>query len=127
LKLLLDTNIVIMLAQNDGRMPAGYTALLENAETNAFVSTIALWEMGIKYRSGKLELFNSPQQIAALLPGWGVSILALEAAHTVADSSLPAQLKDPFDRMLVSIAQVERMTFLTTDAKLLNHPLAWRP
>jgi PIN domain nuclease of toxin-antitoxin system len=127
LRLLLDTNVIIMLAQNDGRMSAAFTALLALADTQAFVSTIAFWEIGIKSRSGKLELFDRPEQIMAYMPGWGIEVLALTSTHATADSDLPASLKDPFDRMFVAIAEIEQMKFLTTDAKLLEHPLAWRP
>jgi PIN domain nuclease of toxin-antitoxin system len=127
LRLLLDTNIIIMLAQNDCRMPSACKALLAQPETEAVVSTIAFWEIGIKYRSGKLELFNTPDELRAYMPDWGIEVLALTSRHAVADPALPAPLKDPFDRMLVAIAEVEQMRFLTTDAKLLDHHLAWRP
>jgi PIN domain nuclease of toxin-antitoxin system len=127
LRLLLDTNIIIMLAMDDGRMPSAFQALLARSETEAVVSTIAFWEIGIKFRSGKLELFNTPEEVRSYMPDWGIEVLPLTSGHAVADPDLPALLKDPFDRMLVAIAEVEDMKFLTTDAKLLDHPLAWRP
>lgn len=127
MRLLLDTNIVIMLAQNDGRMSSDYTALLARSDTKATVSTIAFWEIGIKYRSGKLKLFTTPEDVMSYMPAWGIDVLALRSAHATADPDLPASLKDPFDRMFVAIAEVEQINFLTTDTKLRDHPLAWRP
>jgi PIN domain nuclease of toxin-antitoxin system len=127
LRLLLDTNVIIMLAHNDGRMSNAFAVLLARADTQAFVSTIAFWEIGIKSRSGKLELFDRPEQIIAYMPGWGIEVLALTSTHAVADPALPVSVKNPFDRMFVAIAEVEQMKFLTTDAKLVDHPLAWRP
>ncbi|MGF1549428.1 MAG: hypothetical protein ACFBQW_02680 [Sphingomonadaceae bacterium] len=35
--------------------------------------------------------------------------------------------RDPFDRLLLAICQVERLRLLTTDQRLADHPLAWRP
>ena len=56
-----------------------------------------------------------------------IGIRSLSATHAISDPALPDGLKDPFDRMIVAIAEIESTGFLTTDAKLLDHPLAWRP
>jgi len=127
LRLLLDTNIVILAALQDGRMPSRFMSLLGDSETDPFVSSIALWEIGIKYRQGKLDLSMSPAELLDLLPLWRIRVLQLTGSYAIHDPDLPKDLKDPFDRMFVAIAERERMTFLTTDAKLLDHPLAWRP
>ncbi len=37
-------------------------------------------------------------------------------------AQLPAQHKDPFDRLLVAQALVEGITLLTSDAQLTNYP-----
>jgi PIN domain nuclease of toxin-antitoxin system len=127
LRLLLDTNILIMIAQEDPRLPADYVTLLGQDTTDAATSTIAVWEIGIKHRLGKLALSMTPEALADLLPTWQIRILPLLTGHALHDPDLAKDLKDPFDRMFVAIAERERMNFLTTDKALHDHPLAWRP
>jgi PIN domain nuclease of toxin-antitoxin system len=45
----------------------------------------------------------------------------------LAEVSLDPKIRDPFDRMFIAVAEQQRLQFLTTDAKLRDHPLAWRP
>jgi PIN domain nuclease of toxin-antitoxin system len=126
-RLLLDTNIVIMVAEGGRRLSQAHAALLAHDETIGFVSAVSLWELAIKYRSGKLKLAMTPDQLRELLPQWRMGTLWLSPVHAVTDPDLPPAFKDPFDRMFVAVAERERMTFLSTDAKLLDHPLAWHP
>jgi PIN domain nuclease of toxin-antitoxin system len=127
LRLLLDTNIVVMLLEDGDRLSPAYRHVIEDAANELQTSVISFWEMAIKYRSGKLALAVSPDGFRDEIERWGIGILRLDSSHATADSDLPASLKDPFDRMFVAIAEIEQMKFLTTDAKLLEHPLAWRP
>jgi len=127
LKVLLDTNVLIMVVQGGVRLSKPMTALLADRDTQAFVSAVSLWEMAIKYRSKKLTLPRGPDAIAAGLRSIRMAPLSLHSHYAVADANLPVELKDPFDRMIVAIAEIENWTLLTTDAKLLDHPLAWRP
>ena len=45
----------------------------------------------------------------------GVAGLAVEHTHTLQVANLPPHHRDPFDRLLVAQAQVERLTILTAD------------
>jgi PIN domain nuclease of toxin-antitoxin system len=44
--------------------------------------------------------------------------LAVEHAHALRVGELPAHHADPFDRLLVAQAQLERMTLMTADPKI---------
>jgi PIN domain nuclease of toxin-antitoxin system len=127
LRLLLDTNIVVMLLEDGDRLSPAHRRLIEDDRSELHTSVISLWEMAIKYRSGKLALAVAPGGFRDELERWGIAILRLEPSHAVADADLPVTLKDPFDRMFVAIAEAEQIDFLTTDKQLLDHPLAWRP
>ena len=52
----------------------------------------------------------------------GYRELAVTGAHATAVDLLPAVHKDPFDRMLVTQAQIEGMTLLTSDALVARYP-----
>ena len=56
----------------------------------------------------------------------GIDPLAIEHAHASA-SRLPPHHSDPFDRLLIAQAQLERCAFLTADAQLVEYEvdLVW--
>jgi len=127
LNILLDTNIVIMLSEYRERLPETYLKFLTDPATRAFVSVVSLWEMSIKYRSGKLVMALPPDEVVAALPSWRVNALPLSAQHAISDTTLHPGHKDPFDRMILAVAHCENLALMTTDRALLDHPLAWRP
>ena len=47
--------------------------------------------------------------------------------HALALADLPAHHKDPFDRILVAQAQVEKLTLVTADDKIKAYavPILW--
>jgi PIN domain nuclease of toxin-antitoxin system len=65
---------------------------------------------------GRLELPTPPETlIPEHLRRSGVVGLAIEHAHALRVSALPAHHRDPFDRVLVAQAQVESLAILTAD------------
>jgi len=48
--------------------------------------------------------------------------LPITSAQTAAVRDLPPIHKDPFDRMLIAQASVERITLLTIDRKVAQYP-----
>ncbi len=124
---LLDTNILIMVLQHGVRLTQAQRNFLLDAETELVVSTVCIWEMTIKWRKGKLALSVPPQQVEPVLGAMRIGILPFDLRHGVADPQIDRALKDPFDRIVAAIAEQEHIPFMATDAKLLNHPLAWHP
>ena len=127
MRLLLDTNVVIMLIEGGARLSPTMLGELVDRQSILFVSAVSLWEMAIKHRSGKLTLAFDPSVLQARLGSLGISVLPLSPVHAVADAQLAKEHKDPFDRMIAAVAEIEVMVMVTTDAKLIDHPLAWRP
>ncbi len=127
MKVLLDTNVLIMVVQGGTRLSSAMAALLADRDTQSFVSAVSIWEMSIKYRLGKLTLPRGPAAIVEGLRSIRIAPLSLHATYAAEDSDLPETVKDPFDRMIMAIAEREQWTLLTTDRALLDHPLAWRP
>jgi PIN domain nuclease of toxin-antitoxin system len=56
--------------------------------------------------------------IAARLAHYGIEAFPLALDHVLAAANLPAHLRDPFDRMLVAQAQVERLPIVTRDPQI---------
>jgi PIN domain nuclease of toxin-antitoxin system len=88
-------------------------ASLENA---LYFSAASSWEIAIKCAIGKLKLPESPERyVPARLESQGMVGMPVEHVHALRVASLPDHHRDPFDRLLVAQAQIEKMTLLTTD------------
>jgi PIN domain nuclease of toxin-antitoxin system len=113
-RLLLDTHVLLWWLTDDGRLGPGIRSLLESRTTEATVSSVCVAEISIKSRLGKLP---SQPDLLEELEVQGFGELPFTHAHAVALQRLPMHHRDPFDRMLVVQAQVERMTLVTADAR----------
>ena len=80
-----------------------------------FVSAVSLWEIWLKQSLGKLRL---PVDFTEKLRAEFFESLPLTASQTQQVSLLPWHHRDPFDRMLVAQALVEKLTLLTADDAL---------
>ncbi|MEK6608480.1 MAG: type II toxin-antitoxin system VapC family toxin [Myxococcota bacterium] len=116
-KLLLDTcTFLWMLGESERLGPRARDALLDSSR-QVFLSAASSWEIAIKVRLGKLRLLGSPGAlIPAQLDRNGITPLAVEHAHALATAELAAHHRDPFDRLLIAQARIERMTLVTPDA-----------
>ena len=65
-------------------------------------------------------------KIPAVIEGYRMPLMAVEARHVLAEAQPPPPTRDPFDRLLLAICAVEEMRLLTTDGALAGHDLAWR-
>ena len=86
-----------------------------NPENTVFVSAMSLWEIWLKQSLGKLRL---PGDFTERLDAESFENLPLLASQTRQVSMLPWCNRDPFDRMLIAQAQVERLVLLTGDGPL---------
>lgn len=102
--------------------------LLRSPENQLFVSAASAWEIAIKYSIGRLPL---PAEPSVLIPKWlaesQVSPLAIEHSHAAHVASLPPHHRDPFDRLLVAQAQIERLPIMTADRALVEYDVELLP
>lgn len=116
MRLLLDTHVWLWLRTEPGRLEEPALKLVEDPGTDLYLSAASAWEIAIKYRLGKLPLPRSPAEyVPERMRTSGTLPLAVEHAHAVHVASLPLHHRDPFDRLLVAQAQVERMRLVTAD------------
>jgi PIN domain nuclease of toxin-antitoxin system len=91
--------------------------LIEDQANQKYVSVGSLWEIAIKVSIGRLALsapFDTllPQQLGMN----GFELLNLEVAHAAALINLPFHHRDPFDRLLIAQAMVEKMPIVSMDS-----------
>lgn len=110
-RLLLDTHVALWWWANDKRLaPIAREAIAE--ATLVFVSAASAWEIAIKSALGRVRL---PRSFADGVQQAGFIELPVAFAHAAATEFLPAHHADPFDRMLLAQAKVERLVLVTHD------------
>ena len=122
---LLDTNALIIALRGhlaDLKLTESSMEILQT-ERELYVSVVALWEMAIKVRIGKLTLDCSISDIAKECEQVGITILPMKIEYIDKTTELPLMddHKDAFDRFMISVAAVEGMTLITTDGKIRSH------
>ena len=108
--LLLDTHVVLWWLE-DGQLDSATKDRLD-VDSEIFVSSATVWEVGIKQALGKLTGEGS---LAEQVRDSGFAVLSISADHAIAASVLPLHHRDPFDRMLIGQALVEGLTIMTRD------------
>ncbi|MCA1752806.1 MAG: type II toxin-antitoxin system VapC family toxin [Flavobacteriales bacterium] len=87
MKLLIDTHAVIWFITEDKELPRKVKSIIEDRENSCYVSIASLWEMGIKYALGRLELKPNLKKIFELIDDSGITILPITSAHILRGST----------------------------------------
>jgi PIN domain nuclease of toxin-antitoxin system len=116
MNVLLDTCALLALA--DGELPRGAASALRKAP-EAFVSVVSAWEVAIKAAGGKLRLKEPPARwFLGLAERYELREVPLDAGIACAAAALPLLHRDPFDRVIVALAQAHGLTVLTSDENI---------
>lgn len=124
MKLLLDTHVALWWLADDDRVGGDAARQLGDASNRVLLSAAVAWEVAIKRSLGKLR---APAELTATLLGAGVQPLPITLEHASAVEALPWHHRDPFDRLLVAQAIVERATIVSHDDRLRSYdvPIIW--
>jgi len=115
--ILLDTQVVFWSMVHPERLGVRTRALIA-ASASRYVSSITHVEFAIKQMKGKIQV---PSDLSARLSAAGFEGLPFNEQHALGLHDLPTLVgHDPFDRMLLAQAQVDRLTFVTSDQHLLD-------
>lgn len=115
LRLLLDTHIYYWWTYRADRLsPRALKAIKKSEEV--LVSLLSYWELAIKTTTGKIEAGNLLLEGPATLGLEGFMLLGIEFRHISGILDLPLHHRDPFDRLLIAQAKVEKLTIVSSDA-----------
>lgn len=115
--LLLDSNVLVWLDQNQERIPSQVMLQIESTQ-RVFLSAVTAWELSIKQALGGLTLLRP---VSDFIQSHGLTELPVSIRHGEAIRSLPLHHRDPFDRLLVAQAMVEGLVLVTGDRRLLSY------
>jgi len=77
-----------------------------------------VWEITIKRNIGKLSL---PADVRAHIALNGFRSLPIDENHAWQAGNLPQHHGDPFDRIIIAQAQIEGLTIVTRDSRILQY------
>jgi PIN domain nuclease of toxin-antitoxin system len=117
MKLLLDTHCWLWAMHSPEKLNIKVRKLLENPETELYLSAASVWEASIKQALGKLKI-PEPLEIYFSTRMREERILELPVLirHAAKVGELPHHHRDPFDRILIAQAQCENLPIVTADS-----------
>jgi PIN domain nuclease of toxin-antitoxin system len=117
MKYLLDTHIFLWWITDNSKLQRNTRDLISDKSNELFLSSASLWEMMIKSKLNKIDLPDDPKAyLKEQVEINSINILNITLEHSLETYDLPEIHKDPFDRMLIAQARVEKLTILTTDS-----------
>lgn len=116
---LLDTHVLLWWLGDSARLSPRVRDVLADGTQRLVWSAASTWELAIKFKLGKLSLPDPLEtMIPRVLAEQGLSSLPVEQSHAARVAGLPFHHRDPFDRLLISQAQLEALTLLSVDSGL---------
>jgi PIN domain nuclease of toxin-antitoxin system len=116
MRFLLDTHALLWAFNGDPSLSSRARRVIEDGSNEILVSAASAWEIATKARLGKLRtgevLVNDFERYLARL---GFDPLPISVAQAVSAGGLPGDHRDPFDRMLISQAQIENLPIISND------------
>lgn len=121
MNLLLDTHVFLWAVDNDPQLSPAARAAITDGNNLVFVSAATAWEIAIKKATGKLTLpqgnYLDELRVHRFTP------LDITTEHALAVEHLPHHHKDPFDRLLVAQAQIEKLVLVTADNRIKQYAI----
>lgn len=116
MKLLLDTHVLLWWFFNDQKLSIKAREVIAEPTNDCHVSSVSAWEIATKHRIGRLP---EAEDVVADLPAYlreaRFSVLEISLSHALLAGVLPGPHKDPFDRMLIAQAKIEKLLVVTVD------------
>ena len=122
MRFLLDTHVLLWWISESKNLSKGVIDLVKQGQNTLFWSAASSWEVAIKYKLGRLSLPENPSSfLPKQLSQNNISPLPIQDSHAYEAGRLPLHHQDPFDRMLVAQARIEKLVFVTDDAKIRRY------
>lgn len=116
MRLLLDTHAFLWWLAGDEALSIAARTAIADENNDVFVSAASAWEISTKHRLGKLP------GVAAIVAALDATIadqsfiaLPISVLHGQTGGALPGPHRDPFDRMLIAQALVDRLVLVSNE------------
>jgi PIN domain nuclease of toxin-antitoxin system len=118
-RLLLDTHAFLWWLAGDEALSVTARAAIADDNNDVFVSAASAWEIATKHRIGRIGKLPGVAAIIADLDaaigGQSFLRLPISVRHGQVAGALPGPHRDPFDRMLIAQATVDRLVLVSSE------------
>ncbi|HLB42779.1 MAG TPA: type II toxin-antitoxin system VapC family toxin [Gammaproteobacteria bacterium] len=125
---LLDTHVLLWWLFDDPSLSKHAKNTITSPDSRIFVSSVSGWEISIKHHIGKLpHISHLVKELPLYIRRERFEILPISFEHAIAAGGLDGKHKDPFDRMLIAQARMEKLVLISNDKvfKKYKVPLLW--
>lgn len=116
MRLLLDTHTLLWVLEDNPRLSRRAAEALGAPDAEKLVSAVSAYEISLKYRLGKLPKVEAlVGRFEQVLVETGCASLPVTVAHAKEAGLLSLEHRDPFDRMLIAQARIERAVIVSNE------------
>jgi PIN domain nuclease of toxin-antitoxin system len=121
---LFDTHAFLWWITDSPRLSSRVREIIADGRNELFFSAASGWEIAIKARSGRLEIAGDLERfLTEQLSQNAIQVLPIYLSHVLRTYVLPGHHRDPYDRLLVSQALLERLPIISADARISRYPV----
>ena len=121
MNIVLDTCALLWFTLDTQKMSKKALKVCEEAEISGsiYVSSISLWEIGLKIKNSKLDIGMTIEKYTRSLESVStINIVPITTEHWLQNLKLKWNHRDPADRVIVALAKLEKRTLITKDEKI---------
>ena len=119
MRLLIDSHALIWYVDQHQQLSPASHAAISDPSNDLLLSAGSIWEIAIKIGLGKLVLTQAFSiWMSQAIDDLGITVLPITVEYADTQASLPKHHSDPFDRLIVAQAIVERVSIVSADARM---------
>jgi PIN domain nuclease of toxin-antitoxin system len=123
MNLLVDTHIILWFLEDSNKLPDKFKSAIADENNTCFVSMASLWEIGIKYSIGRLDLHVKLEELFKIIEESGFQVLPISPDHILVNVTLDFIHQDPFDRIIIAQSIAEKLTIISKDRYFEKYPV----
>lgn len=125
MKLLLDTHTILWAVDRPTKLSDKARAAIQNPQNELICSAGSIWELAIKVGLNKLTLsLPFRQWMVRAIDDLNLTVLPVTVDYADLLTTLPPHHGDPFDRLLIAQAMVERIPVVSADRGFDTYPIS---
>lgn len=122
MKLLLDSHTFKWWRDEPNKISAVAFTKISDPNNDVFLSVVTVWELQIKIALNKFSVKGGLENaVKGEQLNNNFQILPIQLSHALYLENLPLHHKDPFDRLLISQANVENMILVSADVNFAKY------